>query len=175
MMTTPSAVIGNSGAHGRTGARLHRAAQMPIRFTSSSVSPSDRWNSTARGDASRPPGQGRVRCATFIDEDYTLARILVFSCSASLVFLPSRSIRVPRFQLPRVNNLFPFRKEMPLGIVIQATKNDVGFLQLVDSGLQSHYCALEMARFLIFKSTMEIVHVSPATVFHVRQALTVED
>jgi hypothetical protein len=31
-----------------------------------------------------------------------------------------------------------------------------------------------MARFLIFKSTMEIVHVSPATIFHVRQALTVE-
>lgn len=42
------------------------------------MSPSDRWNSTARGDASRPSGQGRVRCATFIDEDYTLARILVF-------------------------------------------------------------------------------------------------
>jgi hypothetical protein len=52
--------------------------------------------------------------------------------------------------------------------MIQATKNDVGFLQLVDSGLQPPYCALEMARFLIFKSTMEIVHVSPATVFHVR-------
>ena len=51
---------------------------MPIRFTSSRVSPSDRWNSTARGDASRPSGQGRVRCTTFISEDYTLARILVF-------------------------------------------------------------------------------------------------
>jgi hypothetical protein len=59
--------------------------------------------------------------------------------------------------------------------VIQATKNDVGFLQLVDSGLQPPYCALEMARFLIFKSTMEIVHVSPATFFDVRQALTVDD
>ena len=68
-----------------------------------------------------------------------------------------------------------FTPVWPLGIVIQATKNDVGFLQFVDSGLQAPYCALEMARFLIFKSTMEIVHVSPATVFHVRQALTVED
>jgi intracellular sulfur oxidation DsrE/DsrF family protein len=66
----------------------------------------------------------------------------------------------------------PFR----LGIVMQAaTKNDVSFLQLIESGLHPPYCALEMARFLIFKSTMEIVHVSPATVFHVRQALTVED
>jgi hypothetical protein len=61
------------------------------------------------------------------------------------------------------------------GIVMQAAKNDVSFLQLIDSGLHSPYCALEMARFLIFKSTMEIVHVSPATVFHVRQALTVDD
>src|ERR1700730_2576136 len=63
----------------------------------------------------------------------------------------------------------------PLGIVMQATKNDVSFLQLIDSGLQAPYCALEMARFLIFNSPMKIVHASPATVFHVRQALTVED
>ena len=68
-----------------------------------------------------------------------------------------------------------FTPVWPLGIVIQATKNDVGFLQFVDSGLQAPYCALEMAWFLIFKSAMEIVHVSPATVFHVRQALTVKD
>src|ERR1700730_13514415 len=59
---------------------------------------------------------------------------------------------------------------------MQATKNDVGFLQLIDSGLHSPYCALEKARFLVGTPprTMEIVHVSPATVFHVRQALTVE-
>jgi hypothetical protein len=68
-----------------------------------------------------------------------------------------------------------FTPVWPLGIVIQATKNDVAFLQFVDSGLQAPYCALEMAWFLIFKSAMEIVHVSPATVFHVRQALTVKD
>ena len=58
-----------------------------------------------------------------------------------------------------------------------ATKNDVSFLQLIESGLHPPYCALEMARFLVghaAQSTMEIVHVSPATVFHVRQALTVE-
>ena len=65
-----------------------------------------------------------------------------------------------------------------LGIVMQAaTKNDVSFLQLIESGLHPPYCALEMARFLVghaAQSTMEIVHVSPATVFHVRQALTVE-
>ncbi|HEV7911120.1 MAG TPA: hypothetical protein VGP28_08570 [Methylocella sp.] len=58
---------------------------------------------------------------------------------------------------------------------MQATKNDVGFLQLIDSGLQSTYRALEKARFLFVKSTMEIVHVSPATFFDVRQALTVDD
>ena len=60
---------------------------------------------------------------------------------------------------------------------MQTTKNDVSFLQLIDSSLQSHYCAPEKARSLVVhaaQSTMEIVHVSPATVFHVRQALTVE-
>jgi hypothetical protein len=64
-----------------------------------------------------------------------------------------------------------------LGIVMQMTKNDVSFLQLIDSGLQSPYCPPEKARTLVVhaaQSTMEIVHVSPATVFHVRQALTVE-
>jgi hypothetical protein len=64
-----------------------------------------------------------------------------------------------------------------LGIVMQMTKNDVSLLQLIDSILQSPYCAPEKARTLVVhaaQSTMEIVHVSPATVFHVRQALTVE-
>ncbi len=70
-----------------------------------------------------------------------------------------------------------FTPVVALGIVMQATKNDIGFLQLIDSGLHSPYCALEKARSLVghaAQSTMEIVHVSPATVFHVRQALTVE-
>jgi hypothetical protein len=35
-----------------------------------------------------------------------------------------------------------FTPVWPLGIVIQATKNDVAFLQFVDSGLQAPYCAL---------------------------------
>src|ERR1700732_3188727 len=70
-----------------------------------------------------------------------------------------------------------FTPVVALGIVMQAAKNDVGFLQLIDSGLHSPYCALEKARSLVghaAQSTMEIVHASPATVFHVRQALTVE-
>src|SRR3984893_15356886 len=36
-----------------------------------------------------------------------------------------------------------FTPVWPLGIVIQATKNDVSFLQLIDSGLHPPYCALE--------------------------------
>ena len=70
-----------------------------------------------------------------------------------------------------------FTPVVALGIVMQAAKNDVGFLQLIDSGLHSPYCALEKARSLLghaTQSTMEIVHVTPATIFHVRQALTVE-
>ena len=46
-----------------------------------------------------------------------------------------------------------------------------------DSGLHSPYCALEKARSLVghaAQSTMKIIHVAPATVFHVGQALTVE-
>src|SRR6202030_4691399 len=46
-----------------------------------------------------------------------------------------------------------------------------------DSGLHSPYCAFVKARSLLghaTQRTMEIVHVSPATFFHVRQALTVE-
>ena len=60
---------------------------------------------------------------------------------------------------------------------MQAAKNDVGFLQLIDSGLHSSYCALEKARSLLGRATqrtMEIVHVTPATIFHVRQTLTVD-
>jgi hypothetical protein len=60
---------------------------------------------------------------------------------------------------------------------MQAAKNDVGFLQLIDSGLHSPYCAFVKARSLLghaTQRTMEIVHVTPATIFHVRQALTVE-
>jgi Phasin protein len=56
---------------------------------------------------------------------------------------------------------------------MQATKNDVSFLQLIDSGLHSPYCALEKARSLVGHaalSTMKIIHVAPATVFHVGQA-----
>jgi hypothetical protein len=64
-----------------------------------------------------------------------------------------------------------------LGIVMQAAKNDVGFLQLIDSGLHSSYCALEKARSLLGRATqrtLEIVHVTPATIFHVRQTSTVD-
>jgi hypothetical protein len=42
-----------------------------------------------------------------------------------------------------------------LGIVMQMTKNDVSFLQLIDSGLQAPYCAPE--RVHAAQSTMEIV------------------
>jgi hypothetical protein len=70
-----------------------------------------------------------------------------------------------------------FTPVVTLGIVMQAAKNDVGFLQLIDSGLHSPYCAFVKARSLLghaTQRTMEIVHVTPATIFHVRQALTVE-
>jgi hypothetical protein len=67
-----------------------------------------------------------------------------------------------------------FTPVVALGIVMQAAKNDIGFLQVIDSGLHSPYCALEKARFLVGHAAMEIVHVSPSTVFHVRQVLTAE-